>query len=112
MSERAGEHNGSSIPIPPDAARAMLAELVRMESTGEAIPAVGDLTPQESVMWHGLSAASPKLYEAWAESRVDVVAEALFNRDHVRELWPDAPARERERYEALARRSLGLGDRS
>jgi hypothetical protein len=98
------ERSGSSIPT--DA----LAEA--LQAAVEPMPEFLQARITSNRMLYVLERTAPKLYEAWAESRVDVVAEALFNRDHVRVLWTDAPARERTRYEALARRSLGLGDRS
>lgn len=89
------DHCGSSLPIPDD--------LIVYYTSPLTIKGEKRVVLEDDL---------PKLYALWAEGRVDMVAEALFNRDHVRELWTDAPARKRQRYEALARHSLGLGERT
>jgi hypothetical protein len=90
------EHNGSSIPIPDGVA----VRLVAFEPTTELheMVEVADL---------------PRLYEAWAESRLEAVTDAVYEAAKDGELSASPlSSHPRPDGDALAREALGLGDRS
>lgn len=113
------EHSGSSIPMGDGVL--FVAMQAAAEKTDNSLPA----TLTSNRMLHILQKVAPEFYEAWAESRVEDVARALYeSRRGVLDLvpmpglaeavggWDDLTADDRAEWRADARAALGLGERT